>query len=227
MRIAILGNGRMGGRVRELAVKKGHDIACVSDSNNPAKLLDLSIADVAIDFSTPSTAFDNISHAINSNIPVISGTTAWLDKLECIHELCKVKDGAFLYSSNFSLGANIFFELNKKLAQLMKNQNYQRNIEETHHTQKVDTPSGTAITLAGQIEKVLESNTKILSNRINNTPGTHQVNYSSMIDKIEIKHTANNRDGFAIGAIIAAKWIIDKKGIYSMKDILEGEKLII
>ena len=141
MKIAILGNGKMGKRISELATKKGHSIVCVSDSKSPAKSLNLSIADVAIDFSTPTTAFENISHAINSNIPVISGTTAWLDKLQDINDLCTTKGGAFLYSSNFSLGVNIFFELNKKLANLMKNKNYKSKIHEIHHTQKIDSPA--------------------------------------------------------------------------------------
>ena len=134
MKVAILGNGRMGKRISELATEKGHIIICISDSNNPARLLDLSIADVAIDFSTPNTAFENIAHAINSGVPVVSGTTAWIDRLQEINDLCATKGGAFLYASNFSLGVNIFFELNKKLAKLMKGQNYIRNIHEIHHS---------------------------------------------------------------------------------------------
>ena len=220
MKIALLGNGKMGKRISELATKKGYSIVCVSDSKNPAITLDLSIADVAIDFSTPSTAFENISHAINSGIPVISGTTAWLDKLQKINELCIAKGSAFLYASNFSLGVNIFFELNKKLAELMKNKDYTNNIHEIHHTQKIDSPSGTAVSLAEQMNKILDSQTIITSDRIKDNTGIHQITYSSKLDKIEIKHTSNNRDGFAIGAIIAAEWIIDKKGVYSMKDIL-------
>ncbi|MDA1009022.1 MAG: 4-hydroxy-tetrahydrodipicolinate reductase [Bacteroidetes bacterium] len=220
MKIAILGNGKMGKRISELAIKKGHSIVCISDSKTPAKSLDLSIADVAIDFSTPTAAFENISHAINSGIPIISGTTAWLDKLQNINDLCIKKEGAFLYASNFSLGVNIFFELNKKLATLMKNQSYESKIHEIHHTQKLDSPSGTAITLAVQMNEILMTKTKITADRIDDIPGTHQITYSSKVDEIEIKHTANNRDGFAMGAIIAAEWIIGKKGIYSMKDVL-------
>jgi 4-hydroxy-tetrahydrodipicolinate reductase len=220
MKIAILGNGKMGKRISELASKKGHSIVCISDSNTPAKSLDLSIADVAIDFSTPTTAFENITHAINSGTPVISGTTAWLNKLQSINNLCIKKRGAFLYSSNFSLGVSILFELNKKLAILMKNQNYERKIHEIHHLQKLDAPSGTAIALKEQIDEILDKKTTITTGRINNTTGTHQITYSSEIDKIEIKHTANNRDGFAMGAIIAAEWIRDKEGVYSMKDVL-------
>ena len=220
MKVAILGNGRMGKRISELATEKGHIIICISDSNNPARLLDLSIVDVAIDFSTPNTAFENIAHAINSGVPVVSGTTAWLDRLQEINDLCTIKGGAFLYASNFSLGVNIFFELNKKLAKLMKDQNYIRNIHEIHHSQKLDSPSGTAISLAEQIYQTLESDTVITAERIDENAGTHQIIYTSKVDKIEIKHTANNRDGFAIGAILAAEWIIGKKGVYSMKDML-------
>ena len=220
MKVAILGNGRMGKRISELATEKGHIIICISDSNNPARLLDLSIADVAIDFSTPNTAFENIAHAINSGVPVVSGTTAWIDRLQEINDLCATKGGAFLYASNFSLGVNIFFELNKKLAKLMKGQNYIRNIHEIHHSQKLDSPSGTAISLAEQIYEALESDTAITAERIDENAGTHQITYTSKVDKIEIKHTANNRDGFAIGAILAAEWIIGKKGVYSMKDVL-------
>jgi len=221
MKIAILGNGRMGKRISQLATEKGHQIVCISDSNKPANTIDLSIADVAIDFSTPTTAFDNISHAINSGIPVISGTTAWLIKLQDVKNLCHEKNGTFLYASNFSLGVNIFFELNKKLAEMMKEHNYESKIHEIHHTQKLDSPSGTAIMIAEQMDEILEGETPITSDRVNDVHGTHKISYTSGIDEIEIIHTAKNRDGFAIGAIIAAEWIIGKKGIFSIKDVLE------
>ncbi len=221
MKIAILGNGKMGKRVSELATERGHQIVCTSDSNTPANTIDLSIADVAIDFSTPTTAFDNISHSINSGIPVISGTTAWLNKLQDVINLCNKKNGAFLYASNFSLGVNIFFELNKKLAELMKEHNYESKIHEIHHTQKLDSPSGTAIMIAEQMDEILEGKTPITSDRVNDVHGTHKISYTSGIDEIEIIHTAKNRDGFAIGAIIAAEWIIGKKGIFSIKDVLK------
>jgi 4-hydroxy-tetrahydrodipicolinate reductase len=220
MKIAILGNGRMGKRISELAKERGHSIIAVSSSEKPTQTLDISSADIAIDFSTPSTAFNNISHAIESGIPVISGTTGWLDKLSEIETLCANKSGAFLYASNFSLGVNIFFELNKKLAKLMKNQNYKSTIHEIHHTQKLDSPSGTAMSLGEQMNSILTTNTPITSDRIEDVPGTHIVTYSSSVDEIEITHTAKNRDGFAMGAIIAAEWIIGKKGIFSMKDVL-------
>ena len=221
MNIAILGNGKMGKRISELATNRGHTIIAISSSTSPANTLDISTADVAIDFSTPTTAFDNISHAIISGIPVISGTTAWLSKLQEANDLCLQKGGAFLYASNFSIGVNIFFELNKKLAELMKEHNYANKIHEIHHKQKLDAPSGTAITIAKKMDSILNTKTPITSERLEKVPGTHKITYSSEVDKIEIKHIAKNRDGFAMGAIIAAEWIIGKKGVFSIKDILE------
>jgi len=223
MKIAILGNGKMGKRIGELAQEKGYEIVAVSSSKNPANTLDLNIANVAIDFSTPSTAFENISHAINSGIPVVSGTTGWLDKLEEIEKLCTKKEGAFLYASNFSLGMNIFFQLNKQLANLMKNQDYESAIHEIHHTEKLDSPSGTAKTLANDLQEIFKKEVKITTEREGNVAGTHSVIYNSAEDEIEIKHIAKNRDGFAMGAIVAAKWIIGKKGIFSMNDVLKTQ----
>ena len=220
MKIAILGNGKMGKRISELAKERGHSIIVVSSSEKPAHTLDISTADVAIDFSTPTTAFNNISHALESSIPVISGTTGWLENLKEIEKLCKEKQGAFLYASNFSLGMNIFFELNKKLAKLMKNQNYKSTIHEIHHTQKLDSPSGTAKTLGKQMDGILKNSTPITAERIADETGRHTVTYRSSVDELEIKHTAKNRDGFAMGAIIAAEWVIGKKGVFSMKDVL-------
>ena len=220
MKIAILGNGKMGQHISELAKKRGHTIACVSSSKKPAHTLDLSTTNVAIDFSTPTSALTNISQAINSSIPVVSGTTGWLENLKEIEALCTAKKGAFLYASNFSLGMNIFFELNKDLAKLMQNQNYKSSIHEIHHAQKIDSPSGTAKTLAKNMEDILEKNTRITAERIGDEIGTHIVTYHSLIDELKIKHTAKNRDGFAIGAIIAGEWIIGKIGVFSMRDVL-------
>jgi 4-hydroxy-tetrahydrodipicolinate reductase len=220
MRIAILGNGKMGKRISELATEREHTIAYNSSSKKPTNTLNLSSANVAIDFSTPATAFENISHAINSGIPVVSGTTGWLDKLSDIEELCISKSGAFLHASNFSLGMNIFFELNKKLAKLMSNQSYKSSIHEIHHIQKLDSPSGTAKNLGKQMNEILNENTPITSERTANKIGTHTISYCSSVDKIDITHTAKNRDGFAMGAIIAAEWIVGKKGIFSIKDVL-------
>ena len=220
MKIAILGNGRMGKRISELAIERGYTIVCNSSSEKPATTLNLSTADVAIDFSTPTTAFENISHAINSGIPVVSGTTGWLENLLEIEDLCKAKKGAFLYASNFSLGMNILFEINKTLAKLMKNKNYESRLNEIHHTKKLDLPSGTAKTLSKQMDNILAKSTPITAERIGDVPGTHIIKYISTVDEIEIKHTAKNRDGFAIGALIAGKWIIGKQGIFSMQDVL-------
>jgi len=221
MKIAILGNGKMGRCISKLATEKGHKIVITSSSEKTAISLDLTATDVAIDFSTPTTAFENISHAINSGIPVISGTTAWLDKLEDIKDLCIAKEGAFLYASNFSLGMNIVFELNKKLTKLVKNQKYEVKIHETHHNEKLDSPSGTAKTLATDTKNILQKEINITSDRIKDVSGTHIITYSSSADKIEIKHTAKNRDGFAMGAIIAAEWIIGRKGVFCMQDVLK------
>ena len=221
MKIAILGNGKMGKRIGELAQAKGAEIVLVSSSKVPATTLNLSIADVAIDFSTPNSAFENISHAINSGIPVVSGTTGWLEKKKEIEQLCTKKEGAFLYASNFSLGMNIFFQLNKQLAKLMNNQRYESKIHEIHHLEKLDSPSGTAKTLANDLQEIFKKEVRITAEREENVAGTHSVIYSSAEDEIEIKHIAKNRDGFAIGALIAAKWILGKKGIFSMKDVLK------
>ena len=220
MNIVLFGNGKMGKLIDKLATEKGHHIVAVSSSNNPANSLDLSTADVAIDFSTPTTAFENINHAINNRVPVISGTTGWLDQLEAIEDLCKANNGAFLYASNFSLGMNLFFKLNKQLSQLMKNQQYKSKIYEIHHVGKLDSPSGTAKTLAQDMDSILNNKPQITANRIENVSGVHSITFTSLEDEIEIKHTANNRNGFAIGAIRAAEWIIDKKGVFTLDDVL-------
>ena len=220
MKIAILGNGKLGKKIAELASKKGYEIIAISSSKNPAINLDLSKADVAIDFSTPTTAFENIIHAINSGTPVVSGTTSWLDKFQEVKNLCNKKDGSFLYSSNFSLGMNLFFALNKKLAKIMNTHNYKCKIDETHHIEKLDTPSGTAITLSEDIQKIQDEKIKITATREGNIPGTHRIIYTSTMDEIEIKHTAKNREGFAKGALLAAEWIIGKKGVFGMNDVL-------
>jgi len=221
MKIAILGNGRMGKRISKLAIERGYTIICNSSSDKPANTLNLSTADVAIDFSTPTTAFENISHAINSGIPVVSGTTGWLKNLNEIQALCITKKGAFLYASNFSLGMNIFFKINETLAKLIKDQNYESSLHEIHHSKKLDSPSGTAKTLCKQMDNYLSNSTTITSERIGDASGTHIINYRSTLDEIEIKHNAKSRDGFAIGALIAGKWIIGKQGIFSMQDVLE------
>lgn len=231
MNIALLGYGKMGKEIEKVALQRGHDIVIKADIDT---VYDIKKADVAIDFSIPNAAFNNISNCINNNIPVISGTTGWLDDYEKVVNLCKKRNGAFIYASNFSLGVNIFFELNKTLAKMMNQlKQYKVNIEEIHHTQKLDAPSGTAITLAEGIiensdykewnlQEKLNNGVElpITAKRIENVPGTHTVSYDSEVDSINIKHTAHNRQGFALGAVIAAEWLVGKSGVYNMNDVL-------
>jgi 4-hydroxy-tetrahydrodipicolinate reductase len=230
MKIALLGYGRMGKEIEKIALSRGHEIVIRKDVDDT---IDITLAEVAIDFSVPSSAFNNITDCINNNVPVISGTTGWLEKYDEVVRLCKKKKSAFLYASNYSLGVNIFFELNKQLAKMMRHlQDYEISMEEIHHTKKLDAPSGTAITLAEGIiensskknwelgEKTSQENIPIKAKRTPNIPGTHSVWYTSEVDSIEIKHTANSRKGFALGAVVAAEWILGKKGVFSMKDVL-------
>ena len=220
MQIAIIGYGKMGKLITVLAEEKGYDIVLKTNSNLPFEKCNLKDVDVAIDFSTPETAFNNISHAIKNNIPIISGTTGWLEKLEEIKKLCTKYNGAFLYASNFSIGVNMFFKINTELAKLMQNKNYKTSISETHHLEKLDKPSGTAKTLSEDIHKELKITPNIISHRIEKKIGTHEIMYESAIDNIKIVHEAKNRDGFALGALKAAEWIRNKNGIFSMQDVL-------
>ena len=224
----------MGKVIERIALERGHEIVLKKDEFNTFDSLET--ADVAIDFSTPSSAVKNIATAINYGIPVISGTTGWLENYHEIVKLCNEKNTAFLYGSNFSLGVNLFFELNDYLAKMMaKFKEYNVSLEETHHTHKLDKPSGTAISLANAIINHTDKNNWAIENpkendvfidvkRIDDVPGTHSVFYNSEVDFIEIKHVAHNRDGFALGAVIAAEWIIGKKGVFSMKDVLDLHK---
>ena len=220
MQIAIVGYGKMGKLITVLAEEKGYDIVLKTNSNLPFEKCNLKDVDVAIDFSTPETAFNNISHAIKNNIPIISGTTGWLEKLEEIKKLCTKYNGAFLHASNFSIGVNMFFKINTELAKLMQDKNYKTSISETHHLEKLDKPSGTAKTLSEDIHKELKITPNIISHRIEKKIGTHEIMYESAIDNIKIVHEAKNRDGFALGALKAAEWIRNKKGIFSMQDVL-------
>jgi 4-hydroxy-tetrahydrodipicolinate reductase len=236
MKIALLGYGKMGQAIEKIALERGHEIVLRKDEFNTYE--GLSNADVAIDFSIPAVAVSNISSCFHENVPVISGTTGWLEHYDEMVSLCKEKNGAFISSSNFSLGVNLFFELNEYLAKMMsKFDTYKVQMEEIHHTQKLDAPSGTAISLAkGVIENSLYTNwtleepktneIHIEAKRIGTVPGTHTVTYNSPIDAIEIKHTAHNREGFALGAVIAAEWIVGKKGIFTMKDVLNFNTLV-
>ncbi|MFQ5445749.1 MAG: 4-hydroxy-tetrahydrodipicolinate reductase [Saprospiraceae bacterium] len=242
MKIALIGYGKMGKAIEGIALQKGHDIALKIDRKNRDTLTirEVQTADVAIEFSRPETAFDNIAFCLNAGVPVVSGTTAWLDRLGEARTLCRQTGGAFLYASNFSIGVNIFFALNRHLAAMMKSQNqYDVVMEEIHHTQKLDAPSGTAITLAEGILSELSRKKKwvcvegeggapapvpgeilIASKRRGRVPGTHIVNWESSVDSIEIRHTAHSREGFAAGALAAAEWLVGKRGCFEMKDML-------
>ena len=233
MKIALFGYGKMGKEIEQIALQRGHEIVL---KINEGEQYDISIADIAIDFSVPNAALSNIVSCFRNNVPVISGTTGWLDDFDKAIDVCKENNGSFIYASNFSIGVNIFFELNKQLAKMMSSQEeYSINVEEIHHTKKLDTPSGTAITLAEGIinntskrdwqlkERQTQINAETIlieAKRVPDVPGTHIISYESQIDSIEIKHTAHNRKGFALGAVIAAEWLNNKIGIYTMKDVL-------
>ncbi|MBM0654143.1 4-hydroxy-tetrahydrodipicolinate reductase [Capnocytophaga genosp. AHN8471] len=230
MKIALLGYGKMGKTIEQIAVARGHEIVLKID--NAETPYDITIADVAIEFSTPNSAFANISNSLTHKVPVVAGTTGWLSQYNEAVALCKAQQTAFLYASNFSIGVNVFFALNKTLAKLMSGlKEYEVAIEEIHHTQKLDAPSGTAITLAEGIiaetdkagwhlDTAGENEIPIVAKRIDSTPGTHIITYNSEVDTIEIKHTAHNRNGFALGAVLAAEWIVGKQGVFTMSDVL-------
>jgi 4-hydroxy-tetrahydrodipicolinate reductase len=235
MKIALLGYGKMGKEIEKISIERGHSISVIIDKEDDVKSLIGS--DVAINFSTPSSAVSNIKLALDSSIPIISGTTGWLENYNEIVEYSKNTKTSFMYASNYSLGVNLFFELNKKLTSLLnKHDQYKIALQEIHHTEKIDKPSGTALTLAEDIIKgtdykdwSFKNNTnktiKMESVRENNVPGTHKVKYDSEIDSIEITHTAHSRKGFALGAVVAAEWIIDKKGVFNMTDMINDTNL--
>jgi 4-hydroxy-tetrahydrodipicolinate reductase len=236
MRLTLIGYGKMGKAIEAIAIERGHTILLKIGSQNAAELkTDLfKESDAAIEFTTPETAFNNIQHSLNSGVPVVSGSTGWLHQYEKAKDICVQTGGSMLVASNFSIGVNIFFAVNQQLAQLMAaHQSYDVSVHEIHHTQKKDSPSGTAITLAEQIIAALPAKTKwvdttpassnellITSERIDPAPGTHTVSWQSEIDDISITHTAHNRKGFALGAVLAAEYIAQRKGIFSMKDVL-------
>ncbi|MCZ2222624.1 MAG: 4-hydroxy-tetrahydrodipicolinate reductase [Chitinophagales bacterium] len=239
MKIALIGYGKMGKAIEEIAIAKGHSIVLKIQTNNIHEFTSQTIkqADVAIEFTNPNSAFENVVKCLKAQVPVVCGTTGWLNKKDEIEKICKQENGTLLFASNFSIGVNLFFELNIFLSKLMSNHSeYNVMIEEIHHTQKKDAPSGTAITLAEQIlqhtinkEKWVNNPTvkadelQIISKRIDTVTGTHKIKYESAIDEIEIIHTAHNRQGFAKGAILAAEYIKDKKGIFCMKEVLGFE----
>jgi len=234
MNIILVGYGKMGKTIERIALDRGHTITGKIDVQNQSDLLQVA-GDVAIEFSHPDAAFNNIKTCIERGIPVVSGTTGWLEKRGLIEDLVHQHGGTFFYASNFSLGVNIFFKLNEHLAKMMSGfSGYEVSMEETHHTEKKDAPSGTAITLAegiiknyGSIQKWVEGERgkvgelPILSHRIGQVPGTHQVRYQSPVDTIEIVHTAHTREGFAAGAVQVAEWIPGKKGVLNMDDFLK------
>lgn len=236
MKIALLGYGKMGKEIEKIALERGHEIILRIDVESDwtkAKSL-LASADVAIEFSTPQSTIQNIFHSFDVNVPVVVGTTGWMEQLDHVKQVCEKNGQTLFYASNFSIGVNIFFEINNKLALMMKKQDgYNVKMEEIHHTEKLDSPSGTAIKLAeGIIEKYdrkkswvnnatdEEGVLGIVSKRIDKVPGTHTITWTSDIDDIELKHTAHNRKGFALGAVMAAEWVRDKRGVFTMHDML-------
>lgn len=238
MKIALIGYGKMGKEIEQILIARGHTIPLIIDLNNTNDLdaAHLKEIDVAIEFTTPSTAYGNVVKCLEAGVPVVCGTTAWLDKLPQVEQLCKEKNGAFFYASNYSIGVNIFFEINRRLAQLMNRfGEYDVTIEETHHTQKKDAPSGTAVTLAEGILENLDRKQKwvcgtttvpeeleVVAIRRSVVPGTHTVTYESDVDSLSITHMAKSRCGFALGAVLAAEFLYGKTGIFSMKDLMKA-----
>jgi 4-hydroxy-tetrahydrodipicolinate reductase len=243
MNIGLIGYGKMGKAIEEIALQRGHRIVFRVNSSLPIDKVDLNTADVLIEFTNPEMVLSHIHAAIDANVPIVVGSTGWNSKLDEVTELVTAQNASLLYASNFSIGVNLFFEINKKLARLMGDfSEYQCSLEEIHHTQKLDSPSGTAISIANDI---LENNDSYMSwvcgentpphvnsnqlsltaYREENVPGTHLVSYKSEIDTIEIKHVAHNRKGFASGAVIAAEWLLHQKGVYTMSDVLKINEL--
>ncbi|MEI6310955.1 MAG: 4-hydroxy-tetrahydrodipicolinate reductase [Bacteroidota bacterium] len=237
IRIALIGYGKMGKTIEKLITENYPDMSVVlrinSQNSDECTALNLRNADVAIEFSSPHTAYHNILQCFEANIPVVCGSTGWYEELNIVKQLCNEKNNTLLYATNFSIGVNLFFELNKKLAHLMQHQKYSLRIDETHHTQKLDKPSGTAVSIAQDIiqnnatysnwnlnEATHKENIPVFAHREEHVPGTHTVSYTNEIDQIQITHTAFSREGFADGAIQASRWIIGKQGFFQMKDVL-------
>jgi 4-hydroxy-tetrahydrodipicolinate reductase len=244
MKIALLGYGKMGKTIEQIALARGHEIVVKISIDNPADLtvLNLKRADVAIEFTSPDSAFKMINACFDASVPVVCGSTGWLDKFNEVTNRCQKENKSFFYSSNYSIGVNILFEINKSLARIMNSQpQYNPVIEEVHHTHKLDSPSGTALTLANGMlkeisrlnsiheydnrkgekpENIVPGELPVVSFRLNEVPGTHRVIYNSDDDEIMIMHHAKSRRGFAEGAVLAAEWLRDKKGVFGMKDLL-------
>ena len=234
MKLALIGYGKMGRIIDQLAAQAGAEVVLRIDLDNPEDFSKLKDADVAIEFSRPESAVQNYLRCFDAGVPVVSGTTGWTNRMEEVRAYCEKTDGAFFYASNFSIGVNVFFALNRFLAERMNHlPAYDIQLEETHHTQKLDAPSGTAITLAKDILSRVErkgqwvnreakdpNELSILSHRIDPAPGTHRVVYRSAIDEVEIRHEAFSREGFARGALQAAHWLLGRKGCFGMNDLL-------
>lgn len=239
MKIGLVGYGKMGKAIEKIALERGHSIAFKVDSTNTIDTVNLVDADVCIEFTQPQLAINHIHKLLEANVPAVIGTTGWGNELENVTSLVNERKGSLIHASNFSIGVNLFFQLNEYLAKLMApHTDYKISVEEIHHTQKLDYPSGTAITLTEGIlsnspnyttwntalnETPLqeEKSIPIKAVREEHVPGTHIISYSNEIDQIKIEHIANNRLGFALGAVIAAEWIVDKKGIYTFRDTLK------
>lgn len=238
MKIGLVGYGKMGKAIERIALERGHEISFISNSKNPFPSQQEVDADVLIEFTQPDLAVPNILHALQLNIPIVVGTTAWYERFEEVKSSVSAHDGSLLHATNFSVGVNILFKVNAYLAQLMEKQSdYKVQMEEIHHIQKLDAPSGTAVSLAqgiissndrysdwkcaiGELPKTTESEIAIEAVREPNVPGTHEIFWKSAIDTISIKHEAHSRDGFALGSVLAAEFLFNKKGIFTMQDVL-------
>jgi 4-hydroxy-tetrahydrodipicolinate reductase len=239
MKIALLGYGKMGKEIEKIALERHHEVVLIIDINNANELTSVNLkkADVAIDFSLPETAFQNIMNCFEADVPIVSGTTGWLSKYDDVIDFCRKNKKTFFYASNYSIGVNIFFEINRRLAELMnKYPEYTVEIEETHHIHKLDAPSGTALTIANDIISKLDRKSaweldkssepkalKIKAIREGEVPGIHIVNYDSPVDFISIKHSTKSRKGLALGAVLAAEYIFKKTGVFSMNDLMNAE----
>jgi 4-hydroxy-tetrahydrodipicolinate reductase len=239
MNIALIGYGKMGKEIEQIAISHGHTITLKVDVTNASTYTidDLKKADVAIEFSTPESAIQNIYKCFDAGVPVVVGTTGWMNKLDEVKQKCAAQKQSLFYASNYSIGVNLFFKLNEYFAKLMNNYPaYNVSMEEIHHVHKLDAPSGTAISLANQVLENIQSKQKwvndksenpneleIVSKRIDEVPGTHTVTYSSEVDEISMTHIAHSRKGFALGAVIAAEWIKGKKGVFGMNDLMKDE----
>ncbi|MFM6935355.1 MAG: 4-hydroxy-tetrahydrodipicolinate reductase [Flavobacteriales bacterium] len=236
MKIGLIGYGKMGKAIEEIALERGHVITAVINRSNPLTAANWSEVDVAIEFTQPDLAVSHINYCLENNVPIVVGTTAWQSELPKVEALTNKKNGSLLHASNFSIGVNLFFEINRKLAEMMnRHPEYKVSMEEIHHVQKLDAPSGTAVSLANDIiahhhqyktwqlstEVTEDASISINALRQPNVPGTHEVRYDSEIDTIRIEHIAHNRKGFALGAVLAAEFLAGKKGVFTMKDVLK------